>query len=281
MSKHLGALFGLKFNPFSITIPVEACLSTPRLEHFFWRVENLTSEGGFAIVTGEPGMGKSISLRLLSEQIQSIPDLSVSLLSRSQSSLSDFYREIGEIFGATLSPSNRWRATKLLRERWKAHIDQSLWRPVLIVDEAQEMKTEVLNELRLLCSSKLDSQRLLTVVLGGDARLLDRLRKAELLSLGSRLRARLVLGPASPDELLVLLNHVLTKAGNCQLITATVKNTLCQHSLGNPRILMNHCQELLDSAVRKELAQIDEKLYFEVFSTAPKKRGRKGKERIG
>ena len=67
-------------------------------------------------------------------------------------------------------PSNRWRGTKLLRERWKAHIDQSLWRPVLIVDEAQEMKTEVLNELRLLCSSQLDSQRLLTVVLGGDAR---------------------------------------------------------------------------------------------------------------
>jgi general secretion pathway protein A len=277
MSARIFMNFGLKFNPFSIEIPIEACLSTQSLEHFFWRMENLTKDGGFALVLGESGMGKSITLRLLWEKLASIPDLSVSVLTRPQSSLSDFYRELGELFGVSLSPSNRWGLTKVLRERWKAHMKQSLLRPVIIIDEAQEMKTDVLKELRLLGSFKLDSQRLITVILAGDNQLIEQLRKAELLALGSRLRVRLKLNPSTPEQLMDLLNHVLKKAGNSKLIAEETKKTLCHHSAGNPRILMNHCQELLEAAVYKDVPQIDEQLYFEVFSANPKKRQRRSK----
>jgi len=63
------SLHGLKWNPFSPEVPTEALLVTPRLEHFGWRVEHLAREGGFALITGEPGLGKSVALRLLAERL--------------------------------------------------------------------------------------------------------------------------------------------------------------------------------------------------------------------
>ena len=75
---------------------------------------------------------------------------------------------MGDLFSVELRPANRWGGAKLLRDRWQTHIDAALSRPVLIVDEAQEMLPAVLAELRLLSSAKLDSHILLTVVLAGD-----------------------------------------------------------------------------------------------------------------
>ena len=66
--------------------------------------------------------------------------------------------------------------------RWQAHIQSTLTRPVLLVDEAQEMQLSVLAELRLLASADLDSQILLTIVLAGDGRLAERLRADESVS---------------------------------------------------------------------------------------------------
>lgn len=71
-------------------------------------------------------------------------------------------------------------------------------RPILLVDEAQEMNHIVLSELRLLSSTRFDSRSILGVVLVGDERLPDKLRREELVPLGSRLRTRLVLQPHTP-----------------------------------------------------------------------------------
>src|SRR5262249_56054141 len=98
-------------------------------------------------------------------------------------------------------PHNRWAGCKALRERWQAHIDAALVRPVLIVDEAQEMVPKVLAELRLLASTRLDSHILLTVVLAGDGRLVERFRSEELLPLVTPIRTRTALPHASPHDL--------------------------------------------------------------------------------
>ena len=68
----------------------------------------------------------------------------------------DFYRELGDLFGVPLAPHNRWAVAKALRERWQGHIDAALFRPVVVVDEAQEMQAAGLNELALLGSARLD-----------------------------------------------------------------------------------------------------------------------------
>ena len=266
MNKKLLALYGLKWSPFSADVPVEALHITPRMESFCWRVEQLVGEGGFALVTAAPGMGKSVTLRVLAERLAGVRDVQVGILSRPQAGLADFYRELGELFGVELHPHNRWGGAKLLRERWQSHIDASISRPVLICDEAQEMILPVLNELRLLCSARLDSHLLLTVVLAGDQRLLERFRCEELLPLGSRMRVRLTLERATAEELQAMLQHALHKAGAAKLMTPELIVTLCDHAQGNPRALMNMAGELLARAAQTEAPQLDEKLFFELVS---------------
>jgi type II secretory pathway predicted ATPase ExeA len=260
------ALYGLKWNPFSPEVPTEAFLLSAKVDHFFWRVENLAREGGFVLVTGDPGLGKSVTLRLLVQKLSPQRDLALGILTRPQTGVPDFYRELGDLFGVELSPHNRWAGSRVLRERWQAHIEASLLRPVLLIDEAQEMKPAVLNELRLLCAAELDARTLLTVVLAGDGRLPEKFRAEELMPLGSRIRVRLLLQSASPQELLECLRHALTQAGNPQLMTKELMTTLCEHAAGNYRILMTMAGELLDTATQRELPQLDEKLYLEVFA---------------
>jgi type II secretory pathway predicted ATPase ExeA len=257
------ALYGLKWNPFQPNVPVEALHVSRRIEGFCWRIEQLVGEGGFALLTGAPGTGKSVSLRILADRLQARRDVTVGIISRPQSGLSDFYREMGELFGVELAPHNRWAGSKVLRDRWQAHIDAALQRPVLIVDEAQEMKSAVLAELRLLASARLDSHLLLTVVLAGDGRLLERLRSEELSPLNSRCRVRLALERATPQELAEHLEHAVRAAGAPRLMTDELIATLCDHAQGNLRTLMNIAAELLDAAAQCEARHIDEKLFLE------------------
>jgi general secretion pathway protein A len=263
--KHL-ALYGLKYNPFLPDVPVEALHRTPKVESFCWRVEQLVGDGGFALITGSPGLGKSAILRMLAERLSERRDVKVGVLCRPQAHLGDFYREMGELFGVEMHPHNRWSGAKVLRERWQAHIDASASRPVLLVDEAQETKQAVLSELRLLSSARLDSHLLLTVVLTGDQRLSERFRCDELAPLASRIRVKLSLDRAPPEELRECLVHALHSAGAPKLMTAELMATLCDHAQGNLRTLMNQASELLDLAAQREASHLDEKLFFEAFS---------------
>lgn len=265
MNKKLLALYSLRFNPFLPDIPVSALLVAPAIESFCWRMQNQAGEGGFAMVSGEPGTGKSAALRILTERLGDLRDLLVGVLTRPQASVADFYREMGHLFQVALSPHNRWTGAKALRDKWQAHIEASLYRPVVIIDEAQEMNTAVLSELRLLSSTNLDSRCILTVVLAGDSRLTDRLHHADLLPIASRIRTRLRTEPATPQQLLDCLTHLLDKAGNVNLMTPGVQTALCEHAAGNLRLLMNMANELLAEAVHREANQIDEKLFFETF----------------
>jgi len=270
VNKKLLSLYGLKWNPFAAEVPAEALYVSARLDSFCWRVEQLIGEGGFALVSGVPGLGKSVTLRVLMERLSGLRDVRLGVLTRPQAGLTDFYREMGVLFGVQLHPHNRWGGAKVLRERWQEHIDASLCRPVLIVDEAQEMQPAVLNELRLLASARLDSHLLLSVVLAGDSRLLEHFREPELLPLDSRIRVRLQLERASPEELRELLQHALAKAGAAKLMTPELIATLCDHAQGNARALMNMGGELLALAAQREARMIDEQLFFEAFAAPVK-----------
>lgn len=266
MNGKLLSVYGLKWNPFSAEVPIEALRLPAVVNHFLWRIEQLVRQGGFALITGDPGTGKSVALRALFEQLSQLRDVRVGVLTRPQSILADFYRELGELFGVELSPHNRWAGAKVLRERWQAHIEAVSLRPVLLVDEAQEMLPNVLNELRLLSTSRLDSHLLVTVVLAGDSRLPALLRRPELLPLASRIHVRLALAPSTAQELAESLRHLIEQAGNSHLLTEPLLGALCDHALGNYRTLMCMADELLVEALRRDLPQLDEKLFLELFN---------------
>jgi general secretion pathway protein A len=275
MTSRLLSLYGLKYIPFRADVPAEALYTSPPVDAFLRRVEVGLANGGFAMLTGDPGTGKSIALRLLAARLAVLPDVVVGTIERPQSRAGDFYRELGDLFGVTLPYNNRWAGFKALRARWAEHFSTTLRRPVLILDEAQEANTLVLNELRIIASKDFDSRQLLCIVFAGDSRLPERLRTAELLPLGSRIRRRLVLDYASRDELLACLDHVLAAAGNPSLMTAELKATLADHSAGNYRVLMNLADELLAAGAERELPRLDEKLFLEIYGQSPKPKPRK------
>ena len=262
------SLYGLKFNPFRSGVPAESLYVTPVVDAFCRRVELTITDGGFALVTGEPGTGKSGALRVIAHRLAQLPDVTVRTIDRPQSGVSDFYREIGELYGINLRMNNRWCGFKALRTLWANHISQSLTRPILIIDESQQMLDSVFSELRLLSSKDFDSRSLLCVIFAGDQRLLERLKSAELHPLESRIRKRLAMNTAHPDELLSCLDHLLVAAGNPTLLTGELKRTLAEHAAGNYRIMMNAADELLAVAADRELPRLDEKLYLETFQQA-------------
>jgi len=280
MTRPLLSVYGLKWNPFTADVPGEALWRSAEVEHFCWRVEQQVRDGGFALISGESGTGKSIALRLLTRHLQTLPDIVVGALSRPQSRRPDFYREMGDIFGVPMKVNYHWSSFKDLRLRWEALVASTLWRPVLLIDEAQEMQPEVLSELRLLSSTQLDSRSILTVVLCGDNRLLDLLRLPVLIPLGTRIGPRLVLDYAAPRQLTEFLTHALTQAGNPHLMTPQLIATLSEHAAGNYRVLCHMSAELLAEGLRRQVPQLDEKLYIEVFSPSSRSRSRSDARKV-
>lgn len=270
--KQLHALYGLKWNPFLPEIPSEALVNDEQTKRFCWRVEQVVMDGGFAMVTGEPGTGKSVLLRQLQRHLCEIPELTVRTLTRPQSHIRDFYREMAELFAVPMKPSNRFGSFTGLRTQWHSHIKASLLRPVLLLDEAQETPDDVLSELRLLSSVDLDSRNILAVVLAGDGRLPGKLRGSALLPLESRIRTRQHLDKRPPEEMAALLREIFAQAGNADLMTARLIQTVAEHGMGNARAMMMMGNELLEAAAQKDLRQLDEDLFFEVFRERVRRR---------
>lgn len=85
MNQKLLALYGLKFNPFTPEVPIEALHVSAKLESFCWRIEHAqVREGGFALIHGEPGSGKSVALRVLSHRLARLSDVTLGTISHPQ-----------------------------------------------------------------------------------------------------------------------------------------------------------------------------------------------------
>ena len=258
------SMYGLKFNPFDSEKPTASILLSKRNGKELWKIENLVMDGGIAAIIGDPGTGKSAFLRYVVDHLEKIPDAQVVHLDRPQSSLADFYRELGAIFHLELRVSYRWGGFSALREKWARHIQSTLLRPVLIVDEAQLMHPQTLTELRLLSSEKFDSRKLLTVILAGDQRLASKLTMPELLPLKSRIRPYIDFSLLAKEELVDMLRHILDSAGNSALMSDDLITLLADQSCGNPRTMMQTGLDLLMAGAVQERDILDESLYYDI-----------------
>jgi type II secretory pathway predicted ATPase ExeA len=264
--------FGLRTNPFFGELSAKDIYVTDKMEIFCQKAGSVVTNGGFAVLTGDPGMGKSCLTRRFSSNLAEVPELMVRALSLPKCSNRDFYRQMTKSFAVPMATTNRYSNFSSLREKWQSHVRGNNLRPILIIDEAQELSGDILLELRLLGSTEYDSKCILGVFLAGDRRLQERLQQAELSPIASRVRATMNLDSQSVVDMGKILDNSLDKAGNIDLFSPGLKKLVVDSAAGNPRTMMTIGNDLLMNACAQGASKIDEDMFYEIFASNNRKK---------
>ena len=233
------SFFGLAEKPFSITPdPRYLYLGGHHAEALAHLVYGITEAGGFIQLTGEVGTGKTTVIRtLLAKQ----PDnAEIALILNPRMDASEFMQTICEELGILLPDDAVGSVKELIdilnRYLLKAHAQGK--RVVLIVDEAQNLNPELLEQIRLLTNLETETQKLLQIILIGQPELRDMLARNDLRQLAQRITGRYHLDPLSREESAAYVKHRLRIAGaTVEMFTNGALAELYRASGGVPRLL--------------------------------------------
>ena len=241
------SFFGLNEKPFAITPdPRYLFMSERHGEALAHLVYGVTESGGFIQLTGEVGTGKTMLVRtLLLNRMPANADVAVVL--NPQLSAREFLISICEELGVGV-PEERGSIKALIdtlnRHLLNAHADGR--RTILVVDEAQNLAPEVLEEVRLLTNLETAKQKLLQIILIGQEELRDLLARNDLRQLAQRITGRYHLEPLSRDETADYIEHRLKVAGALgEVFDAGAKREVFRHSQGVPRLINVICDRAL------------------------------------
>lgn len=234
------SFYGLKQAPFSITPDPRFVFLSERhrdaLAHLLYGVGQGGS-GGFVQLTGEVGTGKTTICRLLLEQIPE--NTRIAMVLHPKQSPMQLLETIAEELHITLKSkrlSNKLLIDGIHQYLLKAYADGL--RVVLIIDEAQNLSVEALEQIRLLTNLETATQKLLQILLLGQPELRDMLARPELRQLAQRVTARYHLTPLSRAETDVYVRHRLAVAGAQRpLFTPLALRYLHWRSGGVPRLI--------------------------------------------
>jgi general secretion pathway protein A len=231
--------FGLAEKPFSITPdPRYLYLSGRHSEALAHLVYGITEAGGFIQLTGEVGTGKTTIIRSLLARAPEKAEIALILNPRMNAA--EFMLTICEELGILLPDSAEGSVKELIdilnRYLLKAHAGGK--RVVLIVDEAQNLSPDLLEQVRLLTNLETETQKLLQIILIGQPELRDLLARNDLRQLAQRITGRYHLDPLSRTESQVYIKHRLRVAGATQdIFTTGALRELYRVSRGVPRLL--------------------------------------------
>ncbi|HEV2212897.1 MAG TPA: AAA family ATPase, partial [Gammaproteobacteria bacterium] len=265
--------FGLSDNPFAITPdPRYLYLSARHTEALAHLLYGVTESGGFIQLTGEVGTGKTTLVRTLLEKLPDNVDAALIINPRVTvlEFLRSICRETGVPWSAEQSPQDLIDA--LNARLLEAHARSR--RVVLIVDEAQGLSPEVLEQVRLLTNLETQRHKLLQIILVGQPELRDILARTELRQLAQRITGRYHLAPLSAAESRAYVNHRLTVAGAmAPIFTSAGLRSVQRATQGIPRLINIICDRALLGAYTRELRQVDARLVrraaHEVLGEAP------------
>jgi len=255
------AYFGLKEAPFTIAPnPAFLFMSDRHREALAHLTFGLGDNGGFVLLTGEVGTGKTTICRSVMEQLPENtqasfilnPTLSCEeLLAAICDNLKIRYKKTG----ATLKYLTDKIQDKLLKNH-KENINT-----LLIIDEAQHLKPEVLEQLRLLTNLETNTQKLLQVILIGQPELQQLLQRRDLRQLAQRITARYHLLPLTKEEVKQYIQHRLSVA-QCtrQLFNNAAISTIHRISKGIPRVINLLCDRSLINAYSNNDALVNKKI---------------------
>ena len=250
--------FGLNEAPFSIAPDPRYLYMSQRhqeaLAHLLYGVDG---GGGFVLLTGEVGAGKTTVCRCLLEQIP--PSCDVAYIFNPKLTVAELLSTICVEFGIVYPPENL--SIKVYIDCINAYLLDAHARgrhTVLIIDEAQNLDIVVLEQLRLLTNLETNQRKLLQIILLGQPELAEMLQLDELRQLAQRIIARYHLGPLTRQEVAAYVRHRLGVAGTQrQLFSTALLGQLYRLSGGIPRIINVLCDRALLGAYVQNKERVD------------------------
>ena len=273
------SFFGLNEKPFAITPDPRYLYLGPRhaeaLAHLLY---GITESGGFIQLTGEVGTGKTTVVRSLLEQLP--PNTEVALVLNPRLSSVEFLLAICDELHVEVEDRSSPKAIidALNQRLLQAHAAGR--RVVLIVDEAQNLSTEVLEQIRLLTNLETAKQKLLQIILVGQPELRELLARSDLRQLAQRITGRYHLEPFEAEELRAYVRHRLEVAGGRgEIFSAAAIRELHRSSDGIPRLVNVIADRALLGAWSQETPTVDARMARqaaqEVFGERIKRRVRR------
>ena len=250
--------FGLTDAPFSIAPdPRYLYMSQRHQEALAHLLYGVNGGGGFVLLTGEVGAGKTTVCRCLLEQIPESCD--VAYIFNPRQTVAELLSSICAEFGIDCPSGNT--SVKVFVDCINSYLLDAHARgrhTVLIIDEAQNLSSDVLEQMRLLTNLETNQRKLLQIILLGQPELAVMLARTELSQLAQRIIARYHLGPLSRQEIAAYVQHRLGVAGTQrQLFPAALMGRLYRLSGGIPRIINVLCDRALLGAYVQGKERVD------------------------
>ncbi len=250
--------FGLSKQPFNITPdPQFLFLSETHRKALDCLEFGVIQRRGFVLLTGDVGTGKTTLCRELLNRLQS--DTLTALILNPRLSESQLLRAILHEFGVVEAKGDRLALTEQLNTLLLQSAGEGR-NVVLIIDEAQHLSLNLLEEIRLLSNLETDDRKLMQIVLAGQPELLRKIADPGLRQLRQRITVRYHLSPLSKTELSAYVNHRLTIAGGegTPRFERSAITTIHERSGGVPRLVNALTDMSLLSAFAREQTSVDE-----------------------
>ena len=238
--------FGLQEMPFSIAPnPRYLYMSEQHREALAHLLYGINSDGGFVLLTGEIGTGKTTVCRCLLERIPE--NAAIAFIINPKLTVEELLATICDEFGIVYPEGNK--SIKVFIDLinnylFEAHAKGH--KAILIIDEAQNLSADVLEQLRLLTNLETNQVKLLQIILLGQPELKDKVSRPDLSQLSQRIIARFHLGPLSRKDVTSYVRHRLTIAGvKEQLFSDSAADELYRLSGGVPRLINVLCDRAL------------------------------------
>jgi general secretion pathway protein A len=252
------SFFGLSEKPFAITPdPRYLYLSERHAEALAHLLYGINESGGFIQLTGEVGTGKTTVVRTLLSRVPHHADVAVILNPRVTPV--EFLLTICEELGLGIAEADRDSVKQMVdalnRRLLSAHAEGR--RIIVLVDEAQNLSIDVLEQVRLLTNLETPTQKLLQIILIGQPELRELLDRTDLRQLAQRITGRYHLKPLSREETKGYVRHRLRVAGAMQdIFTPAALVELHRLSQGVPRVINVACDRALLGAYTQETKKI-------------------------